>query len=48
VALRVHPDRVDPAEKEEATEKFKVLAKLNEVLTGNFTGFCCWESKQFI
>lgn len=33
VALRVHPDRVPEEEKEEATEKFKILAKLNEVLS---------------
>lgn len=32
-ALKVHPDRVPEAEKEEATEKFKVLAKINEVLS---------------
>jgi DnaJ homolog subfamily C member 9 len=31
--LKVHPDRVPEAEKEEATEKFKVLAKINEVLS---------------
>lgn len=33
LALKVHPDRVADAEKEVATEKFKVLAKLHEVLT---------------
>ena len=32
-ALKVHPDRVAEDEKEEATEKFKILAKLNEVLS---------------
>lgn len=32
-ALKVHPDRVPEEEKEEATEKFKVLAKINEVLS---------------
>lgn len=32
-ALKVHPDRVAEEEKEQATEKFKVLAKLNEVLS---------------
>jgi len=32
-ALKVHPDRVPEAEKEQATEKFKVLAKINEVLS---------------
>lgn len=31
-ALKVHPDRVPEEEKEAATEKFKVLAKINEVL----------------
>jgi DnaJ homolog subfamily C member 9 len=30
--LKVHPDRVPEEEKENATEKFKVLAKINEVL----------------
>ncbi|CRK94665.1 CLUMA_CG008165, isoform A [Clunio marinus] len=32
-ALKVHPDRVPESEKENATEKFKVLAKINEVLS---------------
>lgn len=32
-ALKVHPDRVPETEKEEATEKFKVLAKIHEVLS---------------
>lgn len=32
-ALKVHPDRVPEVEKEQATEKFKVLAKINEVLS---------------
>lgn len=32
-ALKVHPDRVGEDEKEEATEKFKVLAKIHEVLS---------------
>jgi len=32
-ALKVHPDRVPEEEKAEATEKFKVLAKINEVLS---------------
>lgn len=32
-ALKVHPDRVPEAEKKQATEKFKVLAKINEVLS---------------
>lgn len=32
-ALLVHPDRVSETEKEEATEKFKILAKINEVLS---------------
>lgn len=32
-ALKVHPDRVPEEEKENATEKFKVLAKVNEVLS---------------
>jgi DnaJ homolog subfamily C member 9 len=31
--LKVHPDRVPESEKEQATEKFKVLAKVNEVLS---------------
>lgn len=29
----MHPDRVTESEKEEATEKFKVLTKINAVLT---------------
>lgn len=33
LALKVHPDRVPEAEKELATEKFKVLAKLHLTLT---------------
>lgn len=33
LALKVHPDRVAEEEKEVATEKFKVLAKLHLVLT---------------
>ena len=33
LSLQVHPDRVAESEKEEATEKFKVLTKLNAVLT---------------
>lgn len=32
-ALKVHPDRVPESEKELATEKFKILAKINEVLS---------------
>lgn len=32
-ALKVHPDRVAEEEKEEATEKFKILAKIHEVLS---------------
>ncbi|KAG5670447.1 hypothetical protein PVAND_000711 [Polypedilum vanderplanki] len=32
-ALKVHPDRVSEEEKEEATEKFKILAKIHEVLS---------------
>lgn len=32
-ALKVHPDRVPEDEKIQATEKFKVLAKINEVLS---------------
>lgn len=31
--MKVHPDRVDEDEKAEATEKFKILAKIYEVLT---------------
>lgn len=33
LSLQVHPDRVAEADKEEATEKFKVLTKINGVLT---------------
>lgn len=33
MSLQVHPDRVPEAEKEIATEKFKVLSKLQGVLT---------------
>lgn len=33
MSLKVHPDRVSEDEKAEATEKFKVLAKIYEVLT---------------
>ncbi|XP_055378363.1 J domain-containing protein CG6693 [Condylostylus longicornis] len=33
LSLKVHPDRVPEEEKQIATEKFKVLSKLNEVLT---------------
>lgn len=33
LSLQIHPDRVAEAEKEEATEKFKVLTKINAVLT---------------
>lgn len=29
----MHPDRVPESEKEQATEKFKILAKINEVLS---------------
>lgn len=32
-ALKVHPDRVPDSEKEHATEKFKILAKINDVLS---------------
>ncbi|KAL7022633.1 hypothetical protein ACKWTF_012322 [Chironomus riparius] len=32
-ALKVHPDRVADEEKEKATESFKILAKVNEVLS---------------
>ena len=32
-ALKVHPDRVPDEEKEQATERFKVLAKIHEVLS---------------
>lgn len=35
LALKDHPDRVPESEKEDATEKFKVLTKLNEMLTDN-------------
>lgn len=31
--MQIHPDRVAESEKEEATEKFKVLTKINAVLT---------------
>lgn len=33
MSLQIHPDRVADSEKEEATEKFKVLTKINAVLT---------------
>lgn len=33
MSLQVHPDRVAESEKEEATEKFKILTKINAVLT---------------
>ncbi|XP_031632578.1 J domain-containing protein CG6693 [Contarinia nasturtii] len=33
LSLQVHPDRVSESEKEDATEKFKVLTKINAVLT---------------
>uniref|UniRef100_U5ELA7 Putative molecular chaperone dnaj superfamily n=1 Tax=Corethrella appendiculata TaxID=1370023 RepID=U5ELA7_9DIPT len=33
LSLQVHPDRVPEAEKEEATEKFKILGKIYTVLT---------------
>lgn len=33
LSLRVHPDRVDAADKLEATQKFQVLTKINGVLT---------------
>ncbi|XP_063218083.1 dnaJ homolog subfamily C member 9 [Bacillus rossius redtenbacheri] len=33
MSLRVHPDRVDEAQKAEATEKFKVLGKLHSILS---------------
>lgn len=33
MSLQVHPDRVSDEEKEVATEKFKVLSKLNELLS---------------
>ncbi|KAL5275768.1 DNAJC9 family protein [Megaselia abdita] len=33
LSLKVHPDRVSEDEKAEATEKFKILAKIYEVLT---------------
>lgn len=33
MSLLVHPDRVAESEKEEATEKFKILTKINTVLT---------------
>lgn len=33
LSLQIHPDRVPEYEKEVATEKFKILTKLNEVLS---------------
>lgn len=33
MSLQVHPDRVNEKEKEEAAEKFKVLTKINRVLS---------------
>ncbi|ALC45740.1 CG6693 [Drosophila busckii] len=35
LSLLVHPDRVPEAQKEESTEKFKVLSKIYQVLTDN-------------
>lgn len=32
LSLKVHPDRVEESEKAEATEKFKVLAKIHSIL----------------
>lgn len=32
MSLQIHPDRVSEKEKEEATEKFKVLTKIHGVL----------------
>jgi DnaJ homolog subfamily C member 9 len=34
-ALKYHPDRVTEEEKEDATEKFKILAKVHEVLSSD-------------
>lgn len=33
LSLQIHPDRVAECEKEEATEKFKVLSKIYSILT---------------
>lgn len=33
LSLQVHPDRVAETDKDEATEKFKILTKINTVLT---------------
>lgn len=33
MSLQIHPDRVADSEKEEATEKFKVLTKIKTILT---------------
>ena len=33
LSLKVHPDRVPESEKEEATEKFKVLGKIHSILS---------------
>lgn len=32
LSLQIHPDRVADSEKDEATEKFKILTKINAVL----------------
>lgn len=33
LSLKVHPDRVKESEKEDATEKFKVLSKIYAILS---------------
>lgn len=33
VSLRVHPDRVSPKEKEEATKKFQALGRVYSILS---------------
>lgn len=33
VSLRVHPDRVSPEEKEEATKKFQALGRVYSILS---------------
>lgn len=35
MSRQIHPDRVPENEKEEATEKFKVLTKINSVLSNS-------------
>lgn len=47
LSLKVHPDRVPEEEKTEATEKFKVLAKIYQVLTDSAKK-CLYDEKGII